>query len=286
MLKKLVVGTLSVGMIGILAFGAINRTLDRTDRVAAAQGRNWDSGRSLEDQNGRGGFGQEGAQRGAAGRGYSRDVTVPANWETFEGVVVQAPEVGGELVIETDDGEELTIGTGPSYMAAQGFALQTGERVQVHGYWEGSELKATQITRMADGQILQLRDAYGRPAWAGAGSNNQGRAAETPGDQSGTGQAQVDAWLQLQGSVVSVDGDALTVRTADGEQIVVENRPWWFAQEQGFSVQVGDQVTLTGFYEGGDFEVGRIDNITLGQTVLIRDENGRPMWAGRGRRGA
>jgi hypothetical protein len=41
---------------------------------------------------------------------------------------------------------------------------------------------------------------------------------------------------------------------------------------------------LVGFYEGDDFEVGQIDNATNGQTVLVRDENGRPLWAGRGRR--
>jgi len=82
-----------------------------------------------------------------------------------------------------------------------------------------------------------------------------------------------------------VDADTLVVQTAGGEQVTMENRPWWFAQEQGFSAQVGDQVTLVGFYEGDDFEVGRIDDATNGQKVLVRDENGRPLWAGRGRRG-
>jgi hypothetical protein len=82
-----------------------------------------------------------------------------------------------------------------------------------------------------------------------------------------------------------VDADVLVVETVSGEQVTMENRPWWFAQEQGFSAQVGDQVTLIGFYEGDRFEVGQIDDITRGQTVLVRDENGRPLWAGRGRRG-
>ena len=84
---------------------------------------------------------------------------------------------------------------------------------------------------------------------------------------------------------MSVDANTLIVQTDSGEQVTVENRAWWFAQEQGFSAQVGDQVTLVGFYEGDDLEVGRIDDTTSGQTVLVRDENGRPLWAGRGRRG-
>ena len=136
----------------------------------------------------------------------------------------------------------------------------------------------------------QNRD-YGRGGnWGGYGS--QGRA-DAPGDQTGTGQANVEEWLTLQGTVVSVDVDTLVVQTASGEQVTMENRPWWFAQEQGFSARVGDQVTLVGFYEGDDpstssghrFEVGQIDDVTNGQTVFIRDENGRPLWAGRGRRG-
>jgi hypothetical protein len=177
MLKKVVVGTLLVGLIGILVFGAINRTMDRTGKVAEAQGPRGGAGRTWNEPDARGGYGRTDA---GGGRGRT----------------------------------------------------------------------------------------------------------EAPGDQTGTGQAQVEAWLQLQGTVVSVDADALIVQTADGEQIAVENRPWWFAQETGFWAQVGNQLTLTGFYKGDEFEVGRIDDITSGQTVLLRDENGRPMWAGRGQRGA
>jgi hypothetical protein len=95
----------------------------------------------------------------------------------------------------------------------------------------------------------------------------------------------VEEWLTIQGTIARVDADTLVVQTDSGEQITMENRPWWFAQEQGFSAQVGDQVVLIGFYENGDLEVGQISNATNGQMVLVRDENGRPLWAGRGRRG-
>jgi hypothetical protein len=160
------------------------------------------------------------------------------------------------------------------------------------------------------GAGIALRDAFGRPAWAGAGRNAQGSnpggygnqgsvvnpqpngREDAPGDGTGTGQAEVEEWLSLQGTVVSVDANALVVQTTSGEQVRVENRAWWFAQEQGFWTQAGHQVTLVGFYEGDDpsrdsgqrFEVGRIEDNTNGQTVLVREENGRPLWAGRGRR--
>ena len=204
MLKKIVLGTLLISLIGILVAGAVIRTMDKTALVAEAHG-----------------------------PGYRRD--------------------------HDEAGAYAAGGSG------QGFGVsaprsELGTKAQPNGrggYAQGSN-----------------RGGYG------------GRGREdAPGDQTGTGQANVEEWLTLQGTVVSVDADVLVVQTASGEQVTMENRPWWFAQEQGFSTQVGDQVTLIGFYEDDDFEVGQIDDITNGQTVLVRDENGRPLWAGRGRRG-
>jgi hypothetical protein len=153
---------------------------------------------------------------------------------------------------------------------------ETGESGLGYG-WDGSQGRAVAV-----GGSGQGRGGYG-----GQGREDASR------DGTGTGQAQAEEWLTLQGTVVSVDADVLIVETTGGEQIAVENRAWWFAQEQGFSVQIGDQVTLVGFYEGSDlstssgqrFEVSRIDNVTSGQSVLVRDENGRPLWAGGGRGG-
>jgi len=127
-------------------------------------------------------------------------------------------------------------------------------------------------------------EGYGRGQGNGQSvANSQGDIIRD-GDQTGTGQAEVDEWLTLEGTVTGADADLLAVETADGE-VMVENRGWWYAQEQGFIAQAGDEVVLTGFYENEDFEVGRIENMTTGQTVTLRDETGRPMWAGRGRRG-
>ena len=280
MLKKVLGGALLVGLIGVLVYGAINRTADRIGRVVEAQG---DSrGRSTDTLNSGSGRGQGGAGS-AAGQRYGNYATLSEPSETAEGTVVQAPALGTELVIVTDEGEELVIGTGPLDLAAEGFALQTGERVQIQGYWEDGEFKAVQITRLSDGQTVAIRAESGRPVWSGGGRSAQ---AGGSGDQTGTGQAQVDAWRDIAGTAVSVDTNALVVRTVEGEFITVENRPWLFAQEQGFWAQAGDQLSLLGFYEEGEFEVGRIDDLTSGQTITLRDETGRPMWAGRGRRGA
>ena len=312
MIKKIVLSILLAGLIGVLVAGAVVRTVDKTGQVAEArgaesgQGNGRAAGAEGEDRNERNGGGEQGqgnrgGQGGGSGNGggaygqgtaAEQPITDPEDWTVYEGTVVQVPGDGQDLVIQTADGEEIVVGTGPGYMEEQGFVLQAGEQVQVRGTWEGSELKAARLTRLRDGQTITLRDASGRPAWAGAGRRAQGddqggygseAEDDARGGGDGAGQAQVDEWVTLQGSVVSVDEDALVVQ-AGGEQIEVENRPWWFAQEQGFSAQVGDQVVLVGFYENGEFEVGQLSNATSGQVVGIREENGRPEWAGRGRR--
>jgi hypothetical protein len=314
MFKKVVLGTLLVGLIGVLVAGAIIRTVDKTGNVAEARGQGRGRGGGEEigyatgeldrgfganaQANGRGGYGQ-GA--GTVERRYPNYESAPEAWDLYEGMVVQAPAAGVDLVIETDSGEEVVAGTGPGYMEDQGFSLQAGERVQLQGYWEDGEFKAAQVTRLRDSETIALRDEIGRPAWAGAGRGaqaevsggygRQGRA-EAPSGGTRTGQAAVDEWLTIQGVVVSVDGNAVIVQSANGQEIVVENRAWWFAQEQGFSAEVGDQVTLLGFYEDDDplassgsrFEAGQISNVTTGQTAQIREISGRPLWAGRGRR--
>jgi hypothetical protein len=224
MLKKIVLGTLFVGLIGVLVAGAAVRTLDRTERVVEAQGY---------------GHGNDHDEVGDCVEGESGQGHGHGNGEVSEG------EAGGS-------------GQGRGGYGGQGREDAPGNQTSAG---QGRE------------------DAPGNQTGAG-----QGRE-DAPGDQTVAGQANVEGWLTIQGIVVSVDANALIVQADSGQQVTVENRAWWFAQEQGFSAQVGDQVTLVGFYEGDHFEVGRIDNATNGQTVRVRDENGRPLWAGRGRRG-
>jgi hypothetical protein len=330
MVKKVVLGVLLAGLIGILVTGAVIRTIDKTENVVEARGlEGRGNGRAVEGSGelldvtytgrGRGGNGQGGGngQAGGGGNGqaggsverqYPNYESEPEAWALYEGTVVQSQAEGDELVLRTIDGEEIVVGAGPGYMEAQGFALQAGEQVQIEGYWEDGEFKAARVTRLSDGQSLTLRDEVGRPAWAGGGqratelqatasqaSRGQGAGqggysgegnSQAPGDGTGTGQAQVEAWLTLDGKVVSVDSAALVVLTTDGQELLIDGRTWRFAQEQGFWASAGDAVKLLGFYEDGEFEVGEISDTASGQRVLIRDETGRPRWAGQGQRGS
>lgn len=89
----------------------------------------------------------------------------------------------------------------------------------------------------------------------------------------------------MSGVVVARVDDELTIQTADGE-MVVHLGPEWYWDAEGIGLSAGDQVQVTGFYEGDEFEVAGVENTTTGESVTLRDDSGRPMWAGRGRQGS
>ncbi len=175
MLKKIVLGTLFIGLIGVLVAGAAVRTMDGTALAAEAEGNRHGYNDASEYAEGESDQGLSGYSQGQTGGGVAErkypnfEGSPPEELLVREGVVVLAPEDGVDLVIEMSDGKKLTVGTGPMYMASQGFILQVGEPVQALGYWEDHEFKAAQVTRLTDGQTITLRDEMGRPAWAGAG---------------------------------------------------------------------------------------------------------------------
>jgi hypothetical protein len=65
---------------------------------------------------------------------------------------------------------EVLIGMGPTwYREEAGFVVQAGEQVRVRGFYEDGEFKAGTVENLSTAQQIQLRDATGRPGWAGRG---------------------------------------------------------------------------------------------------------------------
>ena len=144
----------------------------------------------------------------------------------------------------------------------------------------GGRWRETETTQGATGR------GGGGGRWAQGGSAEQGSAlGQAPAGQSGVPQADVqpDAWRTLRGTVVTVADDLVEIRTTAGEVIPLEGRPLSFALEQGFSIEVGDAVTLAGFDEDGEFKISQVTS--NGASITLRDASGRPGWAGRGRQG-
>ena len=85
-------------------------------------------------------------------------------------------------------------------------------------------------------------------------------------------------WETVSGTVTLIDHE-VTIQTAEGEVLVGMGQ----AAFEDFALSVGDSISVTGFYEDGEFKAGTVENLTNGETITLRDEGGRPMWSGRGR---
>lgn len=118
-----------------------------------------------------------------------------------------------------------------------------------------------------------------------AGGNGQGGQSDVaPGDGTSTGIAEVEEWLTITGAVASTDPDLWVVTLSDGTSLDIEGRALSFLTELGFTVSVDDNLSLQVFLEDGEYEIGQIENQTTGAIAVIREESGRPLWAG-GRQG-
>jgi hypothetical protein len=130
---------------------------------------------------------------------------------------------------------------------------------------------------------------------AGAGCDDTpARATSGVGRSDGRGQgrsanahnicdtAHIANWETVTGEVTAVDNE-ITVQTAEGA-VVVGLGQAWYREDAGFTLEVGDEVSVTGFYEDGEFKARTVENLATGEMLVLRDEIGRPMWSGQGRR--
>ena len=83
------------------------------------------------------------------------------------------------------------------------------------------------------------------------------------------------------------DGVDLVIETSDGKKLTVGTGPMplYDGASQGFALQAGEPVQVRGYWEDGEFKAAQVTRLTDGQTITLRDELGRPAWAGCGRRG-
>jgi hypothetical protein len=79
-----------------------------------------------------------------------------------------------------------------------------------------------------------------------------------------------------------MDSSMILGETEDGDEIVIEGRALLFMQDSGFVTNVGNTLFITGFYEDDEYKVATIIDQTTGETIVVRDEGGRPGWAGNG----
>lgn len=167
-----------------------------------------------------------------------------------------------------------------AYQEAGGPATEHETLANGRGNWSrGSNGNGTAVTA-SDGCGAV---SNGQGSANGQGSlNGQGTASGqglTDGSQVPQPQAAVDEWVTVQGMVTAVELNALTVETTDGE-LLVQLGPEHFWTAQGITFEAGDQVEIIGFYEDGSFTAGTVKLVDTGETLALRDADGRPLWAG------
>ncbi len=112
-----------------------------------------------------------------------------------------------------------------------------------------------------------------------AGNQAQNNPSGTPDPQNG-----LQEWLTISGQVSNYSANLFTLVTADGQQIPVQLGSQNYLSGLGLTLSDGDTVTVVGFWETADtFTAGTLTLDASGEVISLRDEIGRPLWAGGGR---
>jgi hypothetical protein len=170
--------------------------------------------------------------------------------------------------------------------------LRLGQQVTVRGApaeWGGGQVViASELER--NQERVRLRSGEGRPEWAGSWQNwdgwgpdaSYGRMYDPERVRTVTGQVErAEAGTPMAGMG---RGLMLNVRTRNRQRLRAHVGPVWFSEQFDVSAEPGDDITLTGsVVEMNGRQVMMVSEIVANQRrVRIREQEGTPVWAGRG----
>lgn len=185
MFKKIVVGIVISAISAGLIYGAINRTTARSDHSVEERQSQQESHRSGrgdftsnegkiwlnvdEKQNGSQVRGRQGTRNAESSPDQVAENTGQIEVKDWISLIGTVNLISDDVVqVQTEDGELITIEGMPRRFAEeQGFLLQEGMRVELMGFFEGDEFEVGEITDLRFGLSISLREASGRPLWAG-----------------------------------------------------------------------------------------------------------------------
>ncbi|MCC6905078.1 MAG: hypothetical protein IT326_04485 [Anaerolineae bacterium] len=269
MLKKLVIGALSVTIVGAVGSALVYQSMPAIG-LAASEGQ----------------VAAEAMPATSAALPTATPEPAPESdmgdpW-TMTGTISALDDFG--LTLVGPDGISVYVELGPpAFWQSQGVALTIGETVTVNGYASEGMYHAATVTTIG-GQQMTVRNEYGQPLWSGGIENGAGQNGATNTVHTGTPQpqAQVDEWITFSGTITAMARNMMTVQTDTGETLNIQMGKPSFAASQGITFAVGDAVTVVGFWEGTNFNAGDITQMSTGLRLMLRDPNGRPLWAGPG----
>ena len=166
MFKKITLWTVYFLIVGLLIFGAANRTSAKTDQGFLF-------GNSNEV------FVERGQGNNSSGRneGYGEfeaddhdEIIGEQDWVVLSGQITNISS--DNLEIQTVTAGILEIeGRSWRFVQELGYVPVEGNELVVQGFFENGEFEVSIIQDLTADQDFRIRDEYGRPMWGGGGSN-------------------------------------------------------------------------------------------------------------------
>ncbi len=244
MIKKIILITVFVLFAGVLIAGGIRRTTAKTAYDAHIA----EDGSQEFAQNGQGqGRGNSGAAQGQNQNGADEEGQRKGQGLGSGG----APQGRNQA---KDGDASRPQGNGGGRQGQGGGGQGNGRNVAEAGEEHGLDVEQNQ----GQGQ-------------AGGGRNRQAEPAE----------AQVT--VLVKGTVAQAPSDGVDMIINTGSENVKVGTGPGYLQEQGFEIANEDSVQVAGYWEGDEFKAFTITRLSDGESIVLRDEFGRPMWSGAGR---
>ncbi len=170
-----------------------------------------------------------------------------------------------------------------------------GSGTGTQGQGQGSPPRATDgasgtVSPQGQGQGKQGQGrGQGGPPWATDGTT-PGNSGNQNGVEGGSVTAvpntNANPSMLFQGTVISNEGNNLTIQTGAGQTVDAMLGPPRFWSENGMALNPGDLVQFEGFEStettsqaGTHTEINWIINLTSGENRQLRTESGMPVWA-------
>ncbi len=240
----------------------------------------------------------QGHRGGAAQPGGNQTTPIPPTLKTVEGLVAAvAFEYGAGhpsfTLLDEVDGAPCVIYVGPlRYIEDSNFELSVGDRVSASIFQDpqsNDAWVAAVLTNLSTGDTITLRDAAGAPLWI---HNRSSRAARSNPVimrsqglstlRAGSPSIDLTTLAIYAGEVTKVNiAPGLRNPTIEVGTAIFCLAPYRYLSQIGFSVKVGDQVSIKAAdctQDTGDYVVFDFTNLTDGKAYPLRSSDGSPLW--------
>ena len=168
---------------------------------------------------------------------------------------------------------ELSSQSNRGHGSQESFDQQIGQENQDHSsQGHGNQVQVSPV-QVSQGQGNQVQVSPVQVSQGQGQGLNQQRETTDIQEQS------MISGVVVQAPAYGVD---MILETAEGEALIGTGPG--YLDEQGFVILLGDSVGVTGFWEDEEFKAVEITLLDSGKSIILRDEMGRPMWSGAGRK--